>query len=100
MFKFCNFGMENLTYIREVAHSMKLNELKDHFQTGPRVTLDGAVSRFEPQGAYSPSGKPVLSTWSLEPEVSLKLEASGLKLWHRCRSLACNLLNFEWRYEN
>ncbi|HXT42110.1 MAG TPA: MBL fold metallo-hydrolase RNA specificity domain-containing protein, partial [Candidatus Angelobacter sp.] len=23
------FGMENLTYIREVAHSMKLNELKD-----------------------------------------------------------------------
>jgi len=23
------FGMENLTYIREVAHSMKLNEMKD-----------------------------------------------------------------------
>ena len=23
------FGMENLTYIREVAHSMKLNDLKD-----------------------------------------------------------------------
>src|SRR5947208_10537465 len=39
-----------------------------------RVTLDGVVSRFEPQGAYSPSGKPVLSIWSLELEVSLKFE--------------------------